>query len=117
MLLSEGQAGSTVIFSPNTVSMMHTNQIADLGESTALGWELNWPLTMGEKISDQAFGKTGFTGCSVVIDPLKKAAVVHLSNRIYPQRPASRNAINEFRRNLANLVFEGLEDQAAVTAT
>lgn len=105
MLLNGGRNWATRVLKPETVAMMHTNQIAALGESTAMGWELNWQLTMGDEISHQAFGKTGFTGCSVIIDPIRKGAMIHLSNRLYPHRPTSRDEINQFRRNLADIIF------------
>ncbi|MDB5178169.1 MAG: beta-lactamase [Patescibacteria group bacterium] len=84
---------------------MHTNQIARLGESTGLGWELNFAKVMGGAGSDQKFGKTGFTGCLVVIDPKRQAALVHLSNLTWPHRPENRDEINAVRRALADVVL------------
>lgn len=61
------------------------------------GWEKRNSTWMGESASQSAYGKTGFTGTSVLIDPEKQAAVVILSNATYPHRPIDRQPIDDFR--------------------
>lgn len=73
---------------------------------TALGWELNNAKFMGSKISPHTFGKTGFTGASIVADPDKGAAVVLLSNFTYPHREANADRIHAFRASLSDAFFE-----------
>lgn len=75
------------------------------GDCTALGWELNAPKFMGTKISPRTFGKTGFTGASIVADPDRGAAVVLLSNFTYPHREPSADRIHAFRALLADTFF------------
>ena len=72
---------------------------------TALGWELNSTKFMGVKISPHTFGKTGFTGASIVADPDKGAAVVLLSNFTYPHREANADRIHAFRAKLSDAFF------------
>lgn len=72
---------------------------------TALGWELNSAKFMGTKISPHTFGKTGFTGASIVADPDKGAAVVLLSNFTYPHREANADRIHAFRASLSDAFF------------
>lgn len=52
-----------------------------------LGW---WPREqctyLGEAFSDQAFGHTGFTGTSVVLDPPADRWYCLLTNRVHPTR-------------------------------
>ena len=72
---------------------------------TALGWELNSAKFMGTKISPHTFGKTGFTGASIVADPDKGAAVVLLSNFTYPHREANADRIHAFRAKLSDAFF------------
>lgn len=78
-----------------------------------LGWSVREPYFMGRHASEQAFGKTGFTGTSVLCDRERRIALVILSNRCYPTRPADTvsadSAINIFRRDIADLVFEAAE--------
>lgn len=81
-----------------------TNQIAHLNASTALGFELNQPF-MGTKRSPRTFGKTGFTGTSIVCDFDRQTAIVILSNRTYPKRPKDASAINKFRSDICDIVF------------
>ena len=72
---------------------------------TALGWELNSAKFMGTKISPHTFGKTGFTGASIVADPDQGAAVVLLSNFTYPYREANADRIHAFRATLSDAFF------------
>lgn len=73
-----------------------TNQIAQISGVTALGWELSQSW-MGEGRTPRTFGKTGFTGCSIVASFDTGRALVILSNRTYPVRPQTRNDIDLFR--------------------
>ncbi len=80
------------------------------GAEAGLGWQVHQPYFMGELASSKTFGKTGFTGTSILVDRARDIALVILSNRTYPKRPPdaiSENcAINVFRRDIANIVLE-----------
>lgn len=79
------------------------------GAVQGLGWSQKDENWMGSSVGGDAFGKTGFTGTSIVIDPEKHSVLVILSNRTYPTRPREAaspvSAINIFRRDIAELVF------------
>ncbi len=79
------------------------------GAQRGLGWQVNQPWFMGKLAGRHAFGKTGFTGTSVVCDVERGIAFVILSNRTYPQRPpdsTSRySAINAFRADIADIIL------------
>lgn len=75
------------------------------GAKQGLGWQLAAPSWMGTRVSSSTFGKTGFTGTSVLVDPEQRTALVILSNRTYPKRPADSHAISAFRRDIADIVF------------
>ena len=75
------------------------------GACTALGWELNSEKFMGTRVSPHAFGKTGFTGASIVADPSKGAAAVLLSNFTYPHREKNADRIHAFRALLSDTFF------------
>lgn len=72
---------------------------------TALGWELNSTKFMGTHASPRTFGKTGFTGASIVADASAGAAVVLLSNFTYPHREQNADRIHAFRAALADAFF------------
>ncbi|RJQ33720.1 class A beta-lactamase-related serine hydrolase [Candidatus Parcubacteria bacterium] len=75
------------------------------GAQKGLGWEIGreW---MGSKGGKGVFGKTGFTGTSILCDPEKGIGLVILSNRTYPHRPPDNSAINLFRKDIAHIVLE-----------
>ncbi len=75
------------------------------GAQKGLGWELNRGAFMGLRFGPRTFGKTGFTGTSVVCDCDRGVGLVILANRTYPNRPETNAAINEFRHAVASTVF------------
>lgn len=74
------------------------------GAEAGLGWQTDQSPWMGAH-QEGAFGKTGFTGTSIMADRRRGNALVILSNRTYPKRPPSTDAINMFRRDIADIVF------------
>ncbi|HEX2958853.1 MAG TPA: serine hydrolase domain-containing protein [Chitinispirillaceae bacterium] len=94
------------IFTPQYASRIITNQLNDsTGQCTGLGWELNQESFMGRFRTASTFGKTGFTGCSIIADPSKMRAGILLSNHIFPQRRESRAQINSLRSSFADCIF------------
>lgn len=75
------------------------------GACTALGWELNSQKFMGTHVSPHTFGKTGFTGASIVADPDQGCAAVLLSNFTYPHREPTADRIHAFRATLSDAFF------------
>ena len=60
---------------------------------------------MGKKFGPRTFGKTGFTGTSILCDTDRGVGLVILSNRTYPNRPQDNSAINAFRAAVADVVL------------
>lgn len=106
MLLNQGIFHEKKIFKKTSINQMHTNQIGYLKEYTGLGFELNQPQWMGKKCTQETFGKTGFTGCSLLVDVSRQTGLVILSNCTYPQRKKDKREINEFRRKIAEIAME-----------
>ncbi len=77
---------------------------AAAGAERGLGWQIEGDF-LGANARDGVFGKTGFTGTSIVCDMRHRIAFVILSNRTYPHRPADSRAINAFRADVANVVL------------
>ena len=75
----------------------------------ALGWELNAERFMGTHGGPHTFGKTGFTGASIVADADRRAGVVLLSNFTWPMREKNADRIHAFRARLSDLFFENLD--------
>lgn len=83
----------------------HVTDFAQRG----LGWSVAERYFMGQSFGSNTFGKTGFTGTSVMCDVERGIALVILSNWTYPQRPvdaaSSESRMNSFRRDIADMVF------------
>ena len=109
MILLDGRHEGKEIIRPGVLEMVSQNAFPEnVHACTALGWELNASKFMGTKISPQAFGKTGFTGASIVADPDKGGALVLLSNFTYPHREPNADRIHAFRATLADAFFSEL---------
>jgi len=75
------------------------------GAQRGLGWQAGDTRFMGKYAGPHTFGKTGFTGTSIVCDTERGIAFVILSNRTYPKRPPNDDAIYDFRRDIADIIL------------
>jgi CubicO group peptidase (beta-lactamase class C family) len=99
-LLNGGRYGDARILAPDTVGAMLTEQNTESpGDSHGLGFELDQRWYMDALSSPSTFGHTGYTGTSLVVDPLGDAFVILLSNRVHPTRDWGSN--NPSRRTVA----------------
>ncbi len=102
MMLNGGVYAHRRILKRSTVDAWTKRQNEPEGTTRALGWDTAAsPTSMfGHNVSSTAFGHTGFTGTSLVIDPEKDLFVVLLSNRVNPTRenqawPRLRSTIHD----------------------
>ena len=105
ILLNRGALGGKRYFSEDIIEQMHTNQLGFPGVRTGLGWELFQNRYMGRHCTERTIGKTGFTGCVCVCDFGKQAAFVLLSNYTFPHRHPDSCAMDEVRRDIAEIIF------------
>jgi len=79
------------------------------GSTWRLGWDGPAPSgsQAGERLSRDAVGHLGFTGCSIWIDPARELAVVLLANRVHPAVPGD-DRFRRFRPALHDAVLEAL---------
>jgi len=110
MLLNEGQAGGKVILSGKALSQVYENALTGMSFVTGLGWELAQKRYMGEMSTPKTFGKTGFTGCVCICDLSLNAGLVILSNYSFPRRKPGMELINNFRKEIADIVFNKIMD-------
>jgi CubicO group peptidase (beta-lactamase class C family) len=130
-LLNGGRYGKARILDAETVRAMITNETARFpANSHGLGFELDQRWYMDALSSPVTFGHTGFTGTSLVVDPLSGSFVVLLTNRVHPSRdwgsnnPARRAVARDLARAIAvrpaqgrTSWFSGLADARSVTLT
>ncbi|MEV0677292.1 serine hydrolase domain-containing protein [Actinosynnema sp. NPDC050436] len=70
------------------------------GNAHGLGFELDQRWYMGALTSPATAGHTGFTGTSLVLDPLSGSIAVLLTNRVHPSR--DWGSVNPARRAVAD---------------
>jgi CubicO group peptidase (beta-lactamase class C family) len=86
-ILNGGQYGGARILSEDSVRELFTNYNEALpGHAHGLGFELDQRRYMGALSSPVTAGHTGFTGTSLVIDPLAHSFIILLTNRVHPSR-------------------------------
>ncbi|TNC44665.1 serine hydrolase domain-containing protein [Mumia zhuanghuii] len=119
MLLNGGRYGKERILSEDIVREAITDQNVDIPPAITsrrgLGFELNQSFYMASLDSPMTFGHTGFTGTSLVIDPLSRTFVILLTNRVHPNRAWGSN--NGARQSIARNVGRAIPVRPAVGRT
>ena len=96
MLLNGGSRGDTSIVSTATLNRF-TSYADSAFSNRGLGWQRPvfagmrftapaGPWASSRAMSPTAFGHTGFTGTSILIDPANDVYLILLSNRVNPTR-------------------------------
>jgi CubicO group peptidase (beta-lactamase class C family) len=74
-----------------------------------LGWQtFTSGYSCGTKLSENAFGHTGFTGTSIWIDPDRDLFLILLANRVHPTR--ENRKIGAVRVKFADAVIDALKE-------
>ncbi len=108
MILNGGTYGKTHILSPLSVKLIGTVYPDFAFSERSLGWGVNVShySLMGDLLPKTAFGHTGFTGTSVVIDPATQTFIIILTNRVHlPDGDAG-----PLRAKVANIVAGSLAE-------
>ncbi|GHF03374.1 hypothetical protein GCM10017786_41370 [Amycolatopsis deserti] len=106
-ILNGGAYRGARILRPETVRDMLTdyNQ-AFPGHAHGLGFELDQRFYMGALSAPTTAGHTGFTGTSLVIDPVSRSFAILLTNRVHPTR--NWGSINPAREKWASALAEAM---------
>jgi hypothetical protein len=108
-LLNGGTYRGYRLLSPQSVRTMFTNYnptFTDPEAQHALGFELNHRWYMDALSGPETAGHTGYTGTSIVIDPLSHTFEILLTNRVHPSRTWGSN--NPARLAIARQTAESL---------
>lgn len=103
MMLGHGSYNGIRILSPLAVNRM-TEVFRIVGYAgRGLGWDLesDYATNQGDLFGPNAFGHTGYTGTSLIIDPDTETIVVFLTNRVHPE---DKGDIVAIRSCVANIV-------------
>lgn len=106
MLLNNGEYNGRRYFKPSTVQKMYTEVVSSGTRGMSLGWVTAHEGFTNPKLPSHPFGKDGFTGTLILLEPAGKRCVVMLSNRTYPKRPEGPQKINAVIKALAETVLE-----------
>ncbi|MFC7273089.1 serine hydrolase [Paractinoplanes rhizophilus] len=99
-MLNGGRYRHARILSEPGTRLLFTNfNEAYAGHAHGLGFELDQRFYMDALSSPVTAGHTGYTGTSIVVDPLSHSYVILLSNRVHPSRNWGSN--NPARRAVA----------------
>lgn len=71
------------ILHPDTLNEMTKPRTDHLGSRRSLAWQ---GAPRGDRLSQAAYGHTGFTGTSIWVDPEQDIFLVLLTNRVHPRR-------------------------------
>ncbi|MFO8028361.1 MAG: serine hydrolase [Cyclonatronaceae bacterium] len=109
MMLNEGSINGTRVLSPATVRTMTSAPAGFESHGRALGWDLSssFASNQGNLFGEKAYGHTGYTGTSMVMDPDTGVAVILLTNRVYPDDSTS---VVDLRAKVANVVAGSIID-------
>ncbi|MGH3349357.1 MAG: serine hydrolase [Nocardioides sp.] len=102
MFLNGGVYRGTRILTEDTVRLTLRDYTGAQfpGSSRGLGWELATTWYHGPIWSPVSFGHTGYTGTSIVMDPIGHQLVVLMTNRVHPSRDWGSN--NPSRRAVSD---------------
>jgi CubicO group peptidase (beta-lactamase class C family) len=112
MLLNGGFYRNARILSYRSIESMISLHTEGLNERRGFGWILQGKITtsVGDLLSERAFGHTGFTGTSLWIDPHYELIVILLTNRVHPTRERGATEIQRIRRLVNDLSVEAICD-------
>ena len=91
-LMNDGEINGRRVLGKETVKFMTTVPVETEKLGRSLGWDNYSPYASNKgNIFDRtrAYGHTGYTGTSIVIDPVTKTAVILLTNRVHPNDSGS----------------------------
>jgi CubicO group peptidase (beta-lactamase class C family) len=100
MLLNGGEWHGKRILTPESVKLLTVARMY----GRACGFDVNssYAWVKGSYAPQQAFCHTGYTGTSIVCDPVSKTYIIILTNRVHPKDDGTTKAV---RTEVADIVF------------
>ena len=102
-ILNGGEFKGKRILSPLAVKCMITvpRSLEQFGHTPGWGNSTPYSSNLGDLLSSQAFGHTGYTGTSIVMDPVNDVAIILLTNCVHP---VDKGNVVRLRSLVANAV-------------
>lgn len=117
-ILNGGELDGAPILAPATVTVMTSPHLRLPGVSRALGWDINTcysPQVRGDLFPEGSFGHTGYTGTSVWADPISRAYVILLTNRVHLGRDRDISRLRRQVSNIAAAAAIGRQSEGSLT--
>jgi uncharacterized protein YbbC (DUF1343 family) len=117
MILGGGALGGVRVMSPLTVVKMSSPATpAGMASVRGLGWDLDtsYSSNRGELFPVGTFGHTGWTGTSLVLDPVAKTYVVLLTNRVHPDGKGDATPLRARVATIVASALRQLPDESAL---
>lgn len=108
-MLRGGERGGRRILSPLSVAQMITRHSPPQVAPRGLGWDIDSPYASprGDLLPIGSYGHTGYTGCSLWIDPHTRLWIVLMTNRVHP---TTRTSVVGLRSRIASAAAAALDD-------
>lgn len=110
MLLNGGKWHGKRFLSPESVKLLTTAQT----HGRACGFDVNsaYAWVKGSYAPEQAYCHTGYTGTSIVCDPMSKTFIIILTNRVHPKDDGTTKPV---RIKISDIVFNRNGDENETT--
>ena len=108
MMLNDGSLDGRRVFKKETVKWMTASHTKlPIKTKRGLGWDIASPYSSprGNHFEVGSYGHTGWTGCSLWIDPATDTLVILMTSRTHPD---GRGNVIALRRTVATLAAEAL---------
>jgi CubicO group peptidase (beta-lactamase class C family) len=107
MIFDGGRVAGAPFLSPRAVALMTNDYYPAKPFPSALGWGDGPTFLSLDGIGGRhILAKGGFTGCFMIGASATRKALICLSNRVHPARPADVRPWQRFRRDMAASVFD-----------
>lgn len=108
MLQNGGEWKGKRILKASTIEVMRTVPQFAKAFGRTYGWDVSSPYSScnGTLFSRETYGHTGFTGTSIVIDPINDCAVILLSNAVHPTE--GKGGIVRLRKEISDIVASAI---------
>jgi len=106
MVLNGGAYHGVKILSPEKVKLLTQPQMKDRAYGFDVRSSYSW--IKGEFATEKSFCHSGYTGTSVVCDPINKVYLIILTNRAHPR---DKGNVKPVRTKLANIIFQALQEK------
>ncbi len=100
MLLNGGKWKGKTILSPESVGLM--TKVVSHGRACGFDVNSSYSWIKGSFAPQEAFCHSGYTGMSIVCDPVNKVYVIILTNRVHPDDTGTSKPV---RTKAADIVF------------